>query len=338
MKQKIRRTTNIKLLLICFVVFSIFILSIYSISAGNNPGDVNTTNEFVDFYGMNTTLNENPIPVGAKVTVKDPDGVTCGSFTVDIAGQYGLMHVYRDDVMTPSIDEGADPGDTITFYINGNLATVVSGNPTWTTNGDQKELDLSAVLTETINIELNQGWNLISIPLTLVNTTIENALSSLGDPNNVGSSATWDGNYSRVLGYDQGGKTFNPALPVSFSDLRDINEKRGYWIYMTEADTLTVTGAPVIDKTINLNVGWNLISHLSSIIQTPEDALSSLGDPSNIGSSSTWDGNYSRVLGYDQGGKTFNPNLPTSFSDLRTMEHYKGYWIYMIQPDILVYS
>jgi len=305
---------------------------------GNNLEDVNPTNEYVDFYSLNTLFDGDPVPVCAKIIARDPDGVLCGSYTVGTEGGYGLIHVYRDDIMTPSVDEGASPGDKITFYVNDNLATIISGDPTWTANGDQIQLDLSAVLTETVNIELSQGWNLISIPLILANTTIEEVLSSLGDPSHVGSPSTWDGNYSRVLGYDQGGKTFNPNLPSSFSDLRDIDEKRGYWIYMTQADTLTVTGNPVVGKIINLNFGWNLISYLSSINQTTEDALSSLGDPSHVGSPSTWDGNYSRVLGYDQGGKTFNPNLPTSFSDLKIMESYYGYWIYVIQADTLVYS
>lgn len=102
------------------------------------------TNEWVNFYGLNTTLNGAPVPVGAVITAYDPSGVLCGQFVVHTAGQYGVMPVYRDDPAT-SVDEGAQPGDTLTFRINGQPATVLGpGAPRWTANGDVIFLDLAA--------------------------------------------------------------------------------------------------------------------------------------------------------------------------------------------------
>ncbi|MBU1317988.1 MAG: T9SS type A sorting domain-containing protein [candidate division Zixibacteria bacterium] len=87
-------------------------------------GQVVPTNEWVHFYSANTTLNSSPIPVGALIDAYDPDGVHCGADTVRTAGEYGFMNVYADDnITTPGVDEGADEGDDITFYINGVLAT-----------------------------------------------------------------------------------------------------------------------------------------------------------------------------------------------------------------------
>ncbi len=107
--------------------------------------------EWVDFYG-NVTVNGVVAPIGTIVEAYDPDGVMCGSYTVtNTAGIYGFLHANRDDVSTPGTDEGANPGDSITLKVNGIVATpsVVSGGLTWTSNGDQNNIDL-AITGQTI--------------------------------------------------------------------------------------------------------------------------------------------------------------------------------------------
>lgn len=102
------------------------------------------TNEWVNFYGLDTILDGAPVPAGAVISAYDSSGVLCGQFVVHTAGQYGVMPVYRDDAMTGA-DEGATPGDTLSFKINGQPATVLGpGSPTWTANGDVILLNLRA--------------------------------------------------------------------------------------------------------------------------------------------------------------------------------------------------
>lgn len=103
------------------------------------------TNEWVHFYGSSTTLNAAPIPVGALIDAYDPDGIHCGADTVKAAGEYGFMNVYADDNYPGSIgDEGADPGDEITLYINGVLATPIGpDDPIWTMTFGFVEVDMS---------------------------------------------------------------------------------------------------------------------------------------------------------------------------------------------------
>ena len=102
------------------------------------------TNEWVNFYGLDTVLNGAPVPIGAVISAYNPRGVLCGQFVVHTAGQYGVMPVYRDDPMTGE-DEGASPGDTISFTIDGQPATVLGpGTPIWTANGDVILLNLQA--------------------------------------------------------------------------------------------------------------------------------------------------------------------------------------------------
>jgi hypothetical protein len=102
------------------------------------------TNQWVNFHSANTTFLGQPVSVGAYIAAYDPDGVQCGEFTVITEGKYGLMPCYGDDKTPPDlVDEGAEPGDVISFTING-LPAVALGpdDPIWTSNGDLLEVDL----------------------------------------------------------------------------------------------------------------------------------------------------------------------------------------------------
>jgi len=105
------------------------------------------TNSWMNFYGLECTLDEQPPPVGTVITVRDPEGVLCGEFPVIQAGRYGLMPVYGDELATEA-DEGAVPGDSLDFYINGIKATVTGPDePVWTAMGDLKQVNLAASTT-----------------------------------------------------------------------------------------------------------------------------------------------------------------------------------------------
>ena len=130
--------------------------------------EVIPTNEWVNFFSSSTTFDGSPVPVGAVIEAYDPDGVLCGTFTVHTAGQYGFLLVYKDDFTTTDIDEGADPGDTITFYINEHLALSQGpDNPVWTSSGDIINVDLEG--------HSNYAPEITSIPDT---TAIEDELYS----------------------------------------------------------------------------------------------------------------------------------------------------------------
>jgi hypothetical protein len=104
------------------------------------------TNQWVNFHSANTTFLGQPVSVGAYIAAYDPDGVQCGEFTVTTEGKYGYLPCYGDDETTPDVDEGADPGDVITFTIN-DLPAVALGpdDPIWTKNGDKWEVDLEVL-------------------------------------------------------------------------------------------------------------------------------------------------------------------------------------------------
>jgi len=111
------------------------------------PDTLTPTNSWMNFYGLECTLDGQPLPAGTVITVRDPEGVLCGEFPVTQAGRYGLMPVYGDELATEA-DEGAIPGDPLDFYINGIKATVTGlDEPVWTAMGDLKQVNLAASTT-----------------------------------------------------------------------------------------------------------------------------------------------------------------------------------------------
>jgi len=85
-----------------------------------------------------------------------------------------------------------------------------------------------------VSLSLNEGWNIISIPL---NTSI-NGLPSLFDT-------------VSMFGY-KNNSWFVPE---------EIDNKLGYWIKVNESVNVTIVGTKVLDKTIEMNSGWNLVGY-----------------------------------------------------------------------------
>jgi len=90
--------------------------------------------------------------------------------------------------------------------------------------------------------------------------------------------------------------------------------------------TLRVVGEKFAeDQAIELAADWNLVSFLPRQPPTVQDALQSI------------DGQYTAVLGYDQGALSYYPDIDPSFNTLHEMEPLFGYWIKMIQAGTLQY-
>ncbi|MBN2566991.1 hypothetical protein JXB02_02815 [Candidatus Woesearchaeota archaeon] len=73
-----------------------------------------------ELYGT-LTINGEDAPIGAEVVVTDPSGTVCGRFTVETIGRYGLLSCHGDIGTTPE-DEGAVPGETLSFAVEGTVA------------------------------------------------------------------------------------------------------------------------------------------------------------------------------------------------------------------------
>jgi len=107
---------------------------------------VTPTNEWVSFYSQSTILEGQAVALGTVVRAYNPRGIQCGEFVVNHVGWYGSMPVYRDDPETPE-EEGMLPGEEVSFTIDNIPARVLGPDDAiWTTNGDLKEVDLTASL------------------------------------------------------------------------------------------------------------------------------------------------------------------------------------------------
>lgn len=266
-----------------------------------------TTNQFADVYGQSSTLDGQPLPVGACVLAYDPDGILCGAFRVTTAGSYGLMHIYGDDPGTPQ-DEGAQAGDVIRFTVNGYPASAPA--PFVWAAQNVLRAELTALTSAQIEIALRPAWNLISFNLEPLDgsepiTGVLDVLASIA------------GNYTAVQSFDLGGKSFYTSIPPEFNDLQEMDYLHGYWVRMTTTDTLSLTGLPVeATGAIPIHVGWNLVSYLPAMDMSVTEALASI------------DGQYTAVQGFHDGeARSFYTSIPAQFNDLKCLRVNHGYWI-----------
>ncbi|MGQ9517809.1 MAG: hypothetical protein ACUVT1_11130 [Anaerolineae bacterium] len=109
--------------------------------AGSSLAGLHPTNRWADAYSLRSTLDGQPLPAGSVIEAFDPDGVKIGRFVVVEAGKFGPMPLYGDDPYTPE-DEGAQPGDRITFTINGLRALTSPARPIWSGEYGLMQIDL----------------------------------------------------------------------------------------------------------------------------------------------------------------------------------------------------
>jgi len=327
--------------------------------------DVILTDRWVEFYGL-AAIDGIPVEPGDEVAAFDPDGVLCGVYYVNVAGEYGLMPVYGDDPATPIVDEGAEPGDAITFMLwdasEGHELTptcvVQTGPepPQWTADGDQWNVDLYGVLEW--RMPLQKGWNLVSFPVNVCyyDTPEPPDVPLLPDVklihvDDIGAllDSIIVGEYRLVRSLDiNGSHTYNPASPTS-GDLHYVACGYGYWIRMAEPGELVVSGPRAdTDAGLPLHAGWNLVGYWSDTcyydsaeppaVPLPDD-LDQFVEVASIGDVLVSIEDVCRlVVAFDiDGAHTWHPGLP-AFSDLHYVAPGYGYWIRMAEPAVLYWN
>jgi len=161
----------------------------------------------------------------------------------------------------------------------------------------------------TVELQLDQGWNLISIPSPLLEATPDEALQSI------------DGKYLSVWAY----RTTNPGgewekyivgAPASSNNLESMDQGRGYWIEMSIPATATLNVQNAYVEPVLLRPGLNLVGYNSFTEQSRQQALSSI------------DGEYRYIWAYTDGEwETYIVGAPDFVNNLQTFRLGKGYWI-----------
>ena len=110
------------------------------------------------------------------------------------------------------------------------------------------------VLTET-DAQLNQitnqysftkGWNLISIPLK-----VNNPRKDFLFPNAISNAYTY-------------------IIDVGYEAKDSLELGTGYWLKFTSSKNIDITGYSVIEDTIYVSPGWNLIGSITNTVQTSD--------------------------------------------------------------------
>ncbi len=182
--------------------------------------------------------------------------------------------------------------------------------------------DYVADMYYTAHISLQQGWNLISLPVEPESYDVADVFASV------------DGSYDLVYVFDavQGTwLTYDVNVPPQGNTLTTLDATMGLWVHATQAATLSVLGVEQAVVEVPLHTGWNLVSYPLLQGQPIADALAPIA------------GKYTSVRAYDSTDpsdpwKHYLPGAPSFVSDLTQMTPERGYWIEVTEDCMLTFT
>ena len=161
----------------------------------------------------------------------------------------------------------------------------------------------NSIPSQTYNISLDIGWNLISLPLFQFDKDIYSVLSSI------------NGDWDRIKVYDS--QSMDPWLSSSIyspnlNEIDLMDYTAGIWIHMVNAVNLTVEGALPVSSDITLYAGWNLVGYPT------------LNDSIDVGTA-LWGTGADQVEVCDLA----EPGLIKEVGPTYVMQPGEGYWIHV---------
>ncbi|MEE9152118.1 MAG: C25 family cysteine peptidase [Thermoplasmata archaeon] len=160
-------------------------------------------------------------------------------------------------------------------------------------------------------MELEEGWNLISISLIQSDTSLSSVLESI------------DGEYDAVQWYDPT-DTIDPwkhhqiIKPSHLNDLDEINHDMGFWIHITKSGGSTfryIGSEPQGNQQITLHKGWNLVGYPSLTSYNRTQALNNL----------TFGTDIDAIWAYNAVMQRWEQVGPSSYFEVG-----RGYWVHAI--------
>jgi len=281
-------------------------------------------------FGLTSAMPGDDVTISATVTDDTGIGPTgtvtaaCTAFTGDatlVDDGTGVDATADDDIYTgtATVADGTPWGDyTVTI-----TATDAKGNDDTDTS---LELRVRSGATG-CDIDLVEGWNLVSLPLIPDSDNISVVISvdTLASDNVSNIGIIW--------AYDPVTEEFIYYMPGSGSgELATMEDGAGYWVFMQEDDTLTITGAqwpapPAVPPTYDVVVGWNLIGFKSIANNIDYEA----GSP-DTGYLLNIAGTYPVLWSYDAAGGAYE-NVK-GVPDGMVVGH--GFWIWITAAGTIV--
>jgi hypothetical protein len=230
------------------------------------------------------------------------------NFTIGQANWGTSTSMFPDGPLDSSV-EGFNYDVDTSSLIPGTYEIWVYG---WDNKSNENVIGAFATLIVVEAIHLEPGWNLASFPHVVNDTDITTVLGSI------------NGEYNNVWRYNSSDpadcwKHYHSAIPPSGSDLYNLNNSMGFWIYITDIDgaDLIIDGMePAVPQNILLRKGWNLVGYPSITPLLRDAALNNLNFNDQI----------TVIRYYDTAEDRIKPVGPGD-----TMEPGKGYWMYATQ-------
>jgi len=203
--------------------------------------------------------NNTPVPTGWEIGVFTPGNVLSGS-GIWTDGQNLGIAAFGDDNLTQAI-EGFVAGETMNFRLWDNTANVEhvtsavvsQGSIIWAVDG-ATVLSLEGYDIYTMNINLSNSWNLISVNVV----PPPQYWTGAQGPDVVNMMAQF-GNHL-ILMKDEHGHFYWPAF--NYSNIGFWNLTEGYQVKMDQAMQGSWTGALIpANADIPISLGWNMIAY-----------------------------------------------------------------------------
>ncbi len=265
-------------------------------------------------YLIDNQLIQNGDVIGAFYT--DGSVNKCAGYLVWDGSTMGFT-VWGDDELTANVKEGFAAGEKYTFkiyqmstekifpatvsYESGAYSSDVFSN-----NGLSKITSITASSASSQNIQLVNGWNMVSSYIQPTNNTFANIVTLTNNP--------------IIYAKNFVGQTYWPNY---LTNLDTWNERDAYAIKTNDDCTIKLSGTQLMpeDNPINLKGrGWKWIPYYRETPMSPSQALADLN------------GSYLLVKSSD--GKVY---WPQNVYSLTNLEPGKGYMVYMNKTATLTY-
>jgi hypothetical protein len=162
---------------------------------------------------------------------------------------------------------------------------------------------------QSYDIQLYEGWNLISIPFIQINTDLSSVLDSI------------NGSYDAVQWYNaddssDSWKHHQTSKPSHLNDLECIGHRMGFWIHVTKPGGILLQYSGIIpseNQSITLKQGWNLVGYPSLTNKSRAIALNNL----------TFDGEIDAIWTYNASSQKWE-----QIGEFDWFERGRGYYIH----------
>jgi hypothetical protein len=153
------------------------------------------------------------------------------------------------------------------------------------------------------------GWNLVSIPLIQSDTTLGACLSSI--------TGSYDAvQWFNISDYSDHWKHFHISKPAYTNDMETIDHIIGFWIQITVPGGVLFeyTGTqPLVNQTIILHPGWNLVGYPSLTNYNRTDGLNNL----------TFGNHVDSIWTYNSATQKWKEIGPSDYFEIG-----RGYWVH----------